>query len=581
MKKSAVFNKKTISGRLLICFLTSTLIPTILITAILCAQFSYRFQCTASDQMQVSLSLITDSITSCCNEIDVITNSPYYHSYFFSRKPLDPDSPQYLTDLLSFQDEMQNLLNLTTSSRSDITDLIIWSDGRLLYSRPLFHELWFNTDKLSVTEQPWYIHAQEENGKTVFTPLLSPSDTEPSSEIDLSSFFVTRKIHNRKQPQQDNLIMLNLTSRHFDSRLKGLSLMYDSFVVITNEKQEAIYSSKNLTRGTLSLIQNESRFSDHSGHWINLSSDLDNFPLTIHLIYSLDDLIRHIFFLILTAAIIYLLGLSTAFLLYRYYNQWIYHSAQTLRSTLLQLENGDLSVHCPRVDVNEFNDIGNSVNRMTDRLNEQIKKEYLMTIQQKSIELHALQSQIQPHFLINTITCLIALNQIGEKETLNSACYSLAHMMRYILNKKNYVTIEQELSFLDDYLKLQKLRFGARLSYQIDCPSECRLLAIPHLLLQPLTENALIHGIEPCEHPCFCRIRIMQQEDFLVLSVEDNGVGFHPDEKKTGNSVGLHYVTERLKLWSDRTSLTICCEEITCIQIKIPWEVACNESADC
>lgn len=277
---------------------------------------------------------------------------------------------------------MQNLINLTTFSHSDISDLVILSEGQYLYQM-LFNELWYTSDKPSVEEQSWYLHAPEGNGRTVFTPTHSMPDprTEPDTLIDTSSFYVSRKIRNLKQPDQTNLIALNMTSRHFDNNLKNQRLLYDSFILITNEQDELIYSDQSLPARVLPLILDGDTFRYDGSRWRCLSTALDDFPLRIHIVYSLNELAHHTAILILTAFFIYLLGLGIASLLYHYLNRWITRSAETLQATFTQAENGNLNAHCPPVGVEEFNRIGNSVNAMIAKLNEYIKNEYLMTIQ--------------------------------------------------------------------------------------------------------------------------------------------------------------------------------------------------------
>ncbi|MBQ1931658.1 MAG: histidine kinase [Lachnospiraceae bacterium] len=603
-RKNTDFRGNTISSRLLICFLVSTLIPTILITALMCLRYDQSYRRTALDQMEVSRSLIGDYLNSYFTELNIITTAPYYHSYFSSRVTLDEKDPGYIQEINAYQEEMRNLINLTTYSHTDISDLIVWSEGHYLYHQ-LYNELWYFNANFE--EQPWFTHAMEANGKTVFTPTIPTPDAanDPYAIIDTTSFYVTRKIRNLRMLDQKNIVVINLNSRTFDAHLQDLNLLYDSFVVITNDLGDLIYASRPLTAGTLTQILNETDFHFDSSRWNRISSNVEGFPLRLHVVYSLDDVARHTVAMTFSAMLFYLGGLLIAFALFRSYNKWIGQSTGTLLTTFAELEDGNLETQVPPVDVEEFNQIGESVNAMITQLNEKIKNEYLMTIQQKSIQLYALQSQIQPHFLINTIYCFIALNQIGEKEKLNSGFFSLAHLLRYVLSKEKFTTIGKEQRFLADYLKLQQLRFGQRLSYEMNCPEEYKDLVIPRLLLQPLVENAIIHGIEPCEHPCTCRIRVERHADLLHIYIEDNGVGFDPDEiarksalaaekafqhdphpeespalKSSKTSIGLYYVKERLRMWSEQATLDIHCDHITCAEIQIPWEELTYESTD-
>lgn len=597
-KISAALKGSTISGRLLLCFVASTLIPTVLVVVLLCYQFGMSFQKTAHEQMQVSQGLIKDNVDSYVTTLNTITSAPYYHSYFSSREYLDQNDADYLLKIHGFHKEMSNLLKLTTYTQDDIADLLIWSEDKYLFRDTLFHEFWDTYDAQTITEQNWYLHALEGNGINVFTPTYPAGD--PDAVIDTSTFFLTRKIRNLKQPDQINMVIMNLNSREFDTLFDQMELSYDAFVVITNEKGELIYSSQGITPNILAEVISGDNFRFHGAQWLSTASKSDYYPLKIHVVYSLDDMYRHIQKMLLTAAGIYLLGLLCAYLLYHWLSRWIRHSAATLQGTFSQLENGDLSVHCPPVGVAEFNLIGDSVNKMIDELNAYIKREYIMTIQYKNVQLYALQSQIQPHFLINTLYCFIALNQMGQKDQLNSGFYSLAHLMQYVLSKERFTTVEKELRFLEDYLKLNQFRFMSRLSYSIDCPEEYRNITIPRLLLQPLVENAIIHGIGPCEHPCHCRLEVRREGDWLCLTVEDNGIGFDPEEiekrsaqaaqraldptvaKPEGrSSVGLYYVKERMKMWSESATFSIRCQDVTRAEIKIPWEVIDNESSDC
>ena len=158
---------------------------------------------------------------------------------------------------------------------------------------------------------------------------------------------------------------------------------------------------------------------------------------------------------------------------------------------------------------------------MYSLLQEKIKNEYELILNQQKSQFEALQSQIRPHFIINTIYGFITLNQIGEKKLLNDYLYSFTHLLRYVLLREDMTTLGNELQFLENYCSLQHLRFGHRMNYNIQCPSEFHSFEIPKLLLQPLVENAVVHGIEPCVNPCTLSISVEKHCNSIYIIIED------------------------------------------------------------
>ena len=220
--------------------------------------------------------------------------------------------------------------------------------------------------------------------------------------------------------------------------------------------------------------------------WNHYSQPLNSYPLTVHVLLSSSYITEQIATFMMTSLLCYILGVCIAYILFRKNNQWIKNPTYHIKSILRELEGGNLTARCQPISIREFNEIGSSVNTMAFQLQEKIKNEYELTLSQKNLQFQALQSQIQPHFIINTIYSFITLNQIGEQELLNNSFYSFARLLRYVLNKDNSTTIGKELDFLNDYCSLCLLRFGNRLSYDISCPESLRGLACQSCSCSPL-----------------------------------------------------------------------------------------------
>lgn len=565
-------SQQTIFSRLVISFAASVLVPTICIILLVIIVFYHNNTSKAQQQMEDSSILVANNIDSYLSEIGTITIAPYYHTYFGSQKTMDPSSASYASALNDFQTEMRSLLNLSNYSRSDILDLLVWSDGRYLYYI-LYNQTKYFQPTYQIEKQEWFDKVFRNNGKIIFASNYSKN--KETGVLSGNSFDMVRNINNLVNREQKNLIILNVSTKYFDEQFEKMNLLFQSFVVITGGEGNIIYSSRPITANILRSIISKRVFRYDDTNWQVLTTDSNEFDLKVHVIYSLDDVKYQTSVLIGYILLISIGGIFLAVILFRHFNKWISSSAKAITSTFSELENGNLSARCPEVYVKEYNEIGHSVNKAITRLEEKIKNEYLLTIQQKTVQLYALQSQIQPHFLINTIYCFIALNQIGETEKLTNAFYQLSNLLRYVLSKKQFSTVGEELDFLNSYLMLHKLRFENRLEFSIECPKDAENIKIPRLLLQPIVENSVIHGIEPCEHPCYCNIKVELQDTVFTISIIDNGVGFDtssiPDEK---DSVGLYYIRERLKLWNERAKLFVESSDTTRVLIQIPMEKA-------
>ena len=183
---------------------------------------------------------------------------------------------------------------------------------------------------------------------------------------------------------------------------------------------------------------------------------------------------------------------------------------------------------------------------------------YNELLEKRKAEYMALQSQIQPHFLYNVLNGLIGLNRLGDKKSLEKAIFSLKDMLRYTLEQAEWTTVAEEFRFLEKYCALQKMRFQERLEVDIRHDPETADLKIPKLILQPLVENAVIHGIEPLGRRGNLSISagIIEKSGspFLGIYIRDNGIGFEPAAVADKRHIGLANVRDRL-LMSFNSSL--------------------------
>lgn len=545
MKRSRL---PSLSYKLYSTFVISFIIPILIICIFISYLFStYQYR-GIQDQAMNNTKLISAYLYKYIRDIDNIMNAPFYSSYFQSKSSPRELSAYEKNEIIA---EIEQTLRLTTYTRDDFGDLLFLSEQEVLYfNSENYYQYIPSVSPLTI--RSWYTAALEKDGKVAIVPYdENPSGSE---EIDTVSFYISRKLKNLYKMNQENVIMVHMKNNTLSSLFSELSTNTPSIILFTNDSGELIYSSSSVNQNLMNQLSQDKIDYNHST-WVHYSETLEKYPLNVHVLLSTNYISRQISAFVLVSMICYVIGIFIAYLLFHGNNKWIKIPVLHLQSVLKEIETGDLNARCTNLPVQEFDGIGISINGMAHQLQEKIKNEYELLIAQKNLQFQALQSQIQPHFIINTIYSFITLNQIGEKDLLNDAFYSFAHLLRYVLSKDNNTTIGKELDFLNHYCMLHRLRFGHRITYNICCEEKLKGIQLPKLLMQPLVENAVIHGIEPSETPCSLNIHVEKHQNTIYIIIEDDGVGFTKEQVNSTTSIGIKNVETRMNIWDENVQL--------------------------
>jgi Predicted signal transduction protein with a C-terminal ATPase domain len=217
----------------------------------------------------------------------------------------------------------------------------------------------------------------------------------------------------------------------------------------------------------------------------------------------------------------------------------------------------------------EINELNNTYNQMVVSLNEMIEVVYEKEIIQSKAELKALQAQINPHFLFNTLEAFYWSLEDKDEEELAQLVVAMSGLFRYVISRADedeWVTIGDELDHAERYFKLMVMRMMDRLSWSIEVDEAYRRVPIPKLLIQPLVENAILHGVEQRLGPGAVTLRVgaSAREGYTRIEVIDNGPGMDADKihslyaameqgrnqtSAKGTGVGVANVQKRLKLY--------------------------------
>jgi two-component system sensor histidine kinase YesM len=211
-----------------------------------------------------------------------------------------------------------------------------------------------------------------------------------------------------------------------------------------------------------------------------------------------------------------------------------------------------------------------SFNMMTEKIRNLINDVYKLEIQKKDLELERvraelnyLQSQVDPHFLFNTLNAVLVICKKYKYEQVTDIIRNLAQILRRLLSwKDDLVTIEEEVMFIEMYLQIEKFRFQDRFSYELDVDPGLMKYRIPKMSIQALVENSCKHGLQSVKGARLIRIGIHRSYEDLIITVEDNGIGMNKDkldwincnlhsDDDTGKNIGLRNVYKRLKVYYD------------------------------
>ena len=205
-----------------------------------------------------------------------------------------------------------------------------------------------------------------------------------------------------------------------------------------------------------------------------------------------------------------------------------------LLNNMLKVQEGNLNVRINVKANDEIGHIGTVFNNMCEKLKNYIEKVYLSEIKQRKAEIKALQAQINPHFIYNTLATLQTKAEIAKNNELSNFINNLGNIFRFSFrNDEKYIRLEHDLEFIISYIDIQNYRFDNKIEMILDIDEKVMDYAIPKLLLQPIVENAIIHGFSHKDSDCILTIRgrILEKEK-IILSVEDNGIGMSANKIK-------------------------------------------------
>ncbi|GLC81092.1 sensor histidine kinase [Lacrimispora brassicae] len=298
-------------------------------------------------------------------------------------------------------------------------------------------------------------------------------------------------------------------------------------------------------------------------------------------VVSLNSIKTRLFIVFLITLILFILALINSYISSR-----ITNPIKELEKSVGVLEEGNLETPVFIGGSYEIQHLGNSIKNMAKQIRVLMDDIVAEHEAKRKQEFDTLQSQINPHFLYNTLDIIVWMIENEQKAEAVKAVTALARFFRISLSKgKSIITVRDELEHVRNYLMIQQMRFKNKFTYEIDASEECVELASLKLVLQPLVENAIYHGMEFMDGDGEIIVKVWKAGDDLYFMVKDNGLGMRPDQvaglfsdqvqvtSKKGSGIGVKNVNERIKLYfGEKYGLAIESEpdEGTVILIHLP-----------
>lgn len=465
----------------------------------------------------------------------------------------DTDTLEYLTNNdLDSRGRVVNLMNTILGSDPYLTTgMLVSKDGRVISSDDSI-DMGISEDMMN---ESWYMNVLMKNNMPVLTSIRRQSFSMDKSTWVIS---VGQEISDASA-SNIGVLILDFSYEVIENQLNSLELGNKGFAFILTQNGEVVfhkdttYFEEESNREKLVEISQMVDGYDSEMDLLTHHYKLAGTDWTLVGLSSLDNLgaaRRQIFETIIMVGIVLLVIVLGSSLII----------ASKITKPIRELEFAMRNLSAEFSKVPEGTGNSYEVESLKKHFNEMIVKiQFLMEgIQEKErflreSEIRSLYSQINPHFLYNTLDTIVWMAEFGDSEKVIATTKSLAQFFRISLSQgSENITLADEIEHIKHYLFIQKQRYGDHLEYDIKCPDAYKNIQVPKLILQPIVENAIYHGIKELDGVGLITIEVEKTNHQLILKVTDNGVGFDLSTQKSAltklGGVGIDNVNKRLKL---------------------------------
>lgn len=564
MKIPFLYKNWSFKKKLLVIISTLIIAIIVIISSSSYVLYSRNFMKQTVTQTQQIIEQISINVNTYLDELFRLNLSPYYNDTImqnleeeFKNKTSDLDQKRIIEDFLA---------SVMILPRSEILRVYILTDYNLYSFTRTPYDM---EDYDNYSDTNWYRQAVKSSAP-VFIPVHSEKvfGDKPTQIISIAQRI--RSIKNNSNVLA--VIKVDADYTGIKSICDKVRLKQKGSLFIIDKNKNIIYKNNKLDRDNLIRHLQIDKYNKDGDYTVKINSEkfvinvasLSSNDLKVIAINSYNELhkdlkeIRNM--TILYAFLSMLLALSILFVFIHRFFKPLFNIVDIMK----QVQNGNLSVQVEVINNDEIGYLAVSFNKMILRISEildkntqLVKEVYESRYLQKEAQYNILCSQIKPHFLYNTLNTISLLIKCNETKTAIQSIEKLSYFMRGIMNADKNITLLKELEIVDSYLSILKARFGDNLNYNIKISPDYMDYMIPALTLQPIVENAIIHGCEVKRGKSILHIYSSIDNNHLNIHIIDNGVGIEENNlRKLNNELSTHALNNNDSNYSERVIIS-------------------------
>ena len=553
--KNLSIKNLSIQSSIFMYFTVTAIIAIALISLIIFQRFTNSLNATIIEENSGIVGQLGESVDSYLRNVMKVSDSIYYNVI-------------KNTDISN--DDIKRGMNLIYVNNDNMIDdiALISGKGELIESMPALRL----KDNSNVLEKDFFKKSMAESEYINFSmphirDLFDRNENSYSWVISLSR--AVEVTDEGKATQA--LLLINLNYMYFEEIFSNVNLGNGGYVYLTNDRGDIIWHPK----------QNEiysGRFKEDNKYAATLKDGITvenlrgkNITLNVRTIgytgwklvgvtpsaaLGVDGIKFRFFVLFVADLFLFLLAMINAFI-----SDKISNPIKRLDGSVREIESGNLDVEIVPSGSYEVEHLGKSIKNMLGRIKVLMSDLVAEHNAKRKSEFDTLQSQINPHFLYNTLDIIVWMIENENSDKAVNIVTALAKFFRISLSKgKNIITVKDEVEHVRNYLMIQNMRFKNRFEYSIDVDEKVLSYSSLKLMLQPLVENAIYHGMEFMDGDGEIDVKVFKEDDSLYFTITDNGLGMSEDmvetllskdfvPSKKGSGIGVKNVNERIKLY--------------------------------